>query len=150
MHNLTKNGQFPVSWNNHLLLLFIKRRAVLLILACIVWLLFFLLWQWCLNKSLIHRYRHISPCIPAGFMAGTGAQDCGTAMAFMAIQALKLCQPVIIFTSSVYIPGFILKELLWYNCLHLGIYPIKYQAKRLWVRHICLVDVIIKIKKQNY
>jgi len=48
------------------------------------------------------------------------------------LQALKLCQPVIIFTSSVYILGFILKELLWYNCQHLGIYSFKYQAKRLW------------------
>ena len=40
-------------------------------------------------------YCYISPYISAsqfGFMAGTGAQDCGTAMAFMAIQALELCQ----------------------------------------------------------
>ena len=40
-------------------------------------------------------YRHISPYIPPsqfGFMKDAGAQDCGTAMAFTAIQALELRQ----------------------------------------------------------
>jgi len=44
-----------------------------------------------LNASFIHRYLYI-PASQFGFMAGTGVQDCGTAMAFMAIQALELCQ----------------------------------------------------------
>ena len=37
-------------------------------------------------------YRHISSFIPPaqfGFIKGTGAQDCGTALAFTAIQALE-------------------------------------------------------------
>jgi len=35
---------------------------------------------------------------------------------------IELWSPVIIFTSLVYISGFILKKLLQYNCQHLGIY----------------------------
>ena len=45
---------------------------------------------------------------------------------FLLLKKFELWSPVIIFTSLVYIPGFILKELLRYNCQHLGIYPFKY------------------------
>ena len=37
-------------------------------------------------------YRHISTYVPStqfGFLRGTGARDCGTALAFTAIQALE-------------------------------------------------------------
>ena len=87
---IRRSGDFPLSWKVSRITPVYKQKGSASDPAPIAQLLYFLLWRWWVIHSQL--YNHILPFIPStqfGFIKGTDAQDCGTAIAFTATQVLK-------------------------------------------------------------